>query len=118
MSLLDEGMELFRYIDKTTAPDGYGSVAVVWHEGAEFMAATADMSPQEVMAADQIGVRANFKIITKKDITLMYGTVVQRQSDGKYFQVKSDGTDKKTPKSAGLNMRIVKAEALRALPDA
>ena len=117
MSLLDEGMETFKFIDKTTAADGYGSVSVVWHEGAEFQGALADMSPQEVMAADQIGVRATFKIITKRDITLLYGTIVQRAFDGKYFQIKSDGTDKKTPASAGLDMRIVKAEALKALPD-
>jgi hypothetical protein len=36
--------------------------------------------------------------------------VFRRESDGKIFRVTSDGDDKKTPPSAGLDMRQVTAE--------
>lgn len=117
MSLLEDSYETFRYIDKTTVPDGYGSVTPVWKEGAEFEATASDMNPTEVIAAQQSGVKASYKIITRKDINLTYGTIIQRESDGKYFIIKSDGNDNKTPASASLDMRVVKAEELKALPE-
>ena len=36
--------------------------------------------------------------------------MVRRASDGKIFRVTSDGDDKRTPRSAALNMRNVSAE--------
>lgn len=118
MSLLEQSFEAFKFIDKTTVPDGYGGVMPSWQDGAEFQATAVEMQPTEIIAAEQSGVKATYKVITKKNITLLYGNIVQRLSDGKLFQIKSDGTDRKTPPSASLDMRSVKAEELKALPDA
>jgi hypothetical protein len=41
---------------------------------------------------------------------LEYHEVFRRLDDGKVFRVTSDGDDKFTPASAGLNMRQVTAE--------
>ena len=116
MSLLSESMEDFRYIDKVTVPDGYGGVITEWHNGATFSAAVVLDTSMEARRAEAEGVKSLYTIVTNKSITLMYGEVVQRISDSKYFKVTSDGTDKKTPNSAALNMRVVTAEELDALP--
>lgn len=116
MSLLTEAMEDCRYIDKTTRPDGYGGVIAVWIPGAPLSAAIVLDNSIEARRAEAEGVTALYTITTEKNITLLFGDVIQRLSDGKYFRIKSDGTDKKTPGSAGLNMKQVSAEELDSLP--
>ena len=116
MSLLSDAMEPFCYMDRVTVPDGYGGVEQVWTDGAEFQAAVADMNASEVTVAQQRDSKASYKIITEKVITLMSGDVIKRVSDSKYFRVKSDGKDKKTPAGAALDMRTVQAEELDSLP--
>lgn len=110
MSLLSEAMEDFVIIDKTTAPDGYGGVIDRYSDGAIIKAtATLDNSMQ-ARIADVQGVTALYTIITKKNINLQYHDILKRVSDNKIFRVTSDGDDAKTPKSAGLDMRVVSAE--------
>ena len=110
MSLLDEAMEACLMLDKTTAPDGYGGIETAWKSGAEFQAAIVlDSSLQARVAAVQ-GVTGLYTISTKRAVNLQYHDVFRRESDGKIFRVTSDGDDKRTPKSAGLNIRQVSAE--------
>ena len=116
MSLLTESMETCRYKDKTTVSDGYGGVVTVWIDGAEFRAAVVLMSSSEQVAAAQQGTKSQYNILTGKTVTLMYGEVIQRLSDGKLFRITQDGTDDKTPASAGLQLRRVTAEELDRLP--
>lgn len=110
MSLLDEAMEDFTMIDKTTVPDGYGGTTTVWKDGAPIQAAAVMDDSMQARIAEKQGVTALYTIITKKNINLQYHDVLRRESDGKIFRITSDGDDKKTPKSAGLNMRNVSAE--------
>ena len=110
MSLLSEAMVSCHFIDKTTAPDGYGGVETVWQEGAEFNAAIVLDSSMQARAAEAAGVKALYTITTAKNVNLQYHDVFRRLSDGKIFRVTSDGDDKKTPASATLNMRQVTAE--------
>lgn len=116
MSLLSEAMESCRYIDKTTAPDGYGGVKTVWVLGAAFDAAFVLDISTEARRAEKEGVKNLYTITTEKQITLMGGDIIKRLSDGKLFRITSDGADKKTPASASLNMRVVSGEALESLP--
>ena len=110
MSLLDEAMEACLLLDKTTSLDDYGGIITVWKAGAAFQAALAlDSSIQAKVAAVQ-GVTGLYSVTTRKAINLQYHDVFRRESDGKIFRVTSDGDDKKTPKSAGLNSRVVSAE--------
>ena len=110
MSLLSEAMEACEMIDKRTVEDGYGGFITQWVSGAGFSAAIVlDDSIQAQQAMSQ-GVTGVYTVTTEKPINLQYRDVFRRVRDGKIFRVTTDGDDKKTPDSAGLNMRQVRAE--------
>ena len=110
MSLLTEALETCTMLDKTTVSDGRGGFDTAWQEGATFDAAIVlDASTQAKIAMAQ-GVTGIYTVTTRKSVNLQYHDVFRRESDGKVFRVTSDGDDKKTPASAGLNMRNVSAE--------
>jgi len=117
MSLLSEAMENCIFLDKTTGSDGYGGVRTTWREGAEFLAAFVFHTSIEARRAEKEGVKDLYDVITPRTVTLMYGDVFRRMSDGKLFKATADSTDKKTPSSSSLDMRVVKAEELEFLPN-
>lgn len=111
MSLLDEEMEKCTLIDKKRVPDGYGGTIVEWIDSdVKFDAAIVLDTSTEARIAEKQGVTNLYTITTRKVMNLQYHDVFRRSSDGKIFRVTSDGDDKKTPKSANLNMRQVSAE--------
>lgn len=110
MSLLDEQMETCIMMDRTTVDDGYGGYISTWAEGASFQAAIVLDTSMQSRVAEKQGVTALYTVTTQKNMNLQYHDVFKRLSDGKVFRVTSDGDDKKTPKSASLNMRQVSAE--------
>ena len=110
MSLLDEARETCTMLDKRSVPDGLGGFMYVWTEGATFMASIALHDSIEARVAEKQGVTALYDVHTRKEINLQYHDVFRRESDGKTFRVTSDGDDKKTPRSAALNDRVVSAE--------
>lgn len=110
MSLLSEAYEPCVIMDKTTEKDGFGGVVTVWVEGAEVKAVITPDGGVEQLTAQQRGWTGSYTVITPRSVMFMDGDVFKRLSDGKTFRVKSDGTDDKTPKGAGLDMRQVKAE--------
>jgi hypothetical protein len=116
MSLLLDAMEKCIFMDKTTQPDGYGSVIPVWTEGAEFNAAIVFNTSIEARRAAKEGVTSLYTITTPRNLTLSYNDVFKRKSDNKLFRVTSDGDDSYTPSSAILDMRQVTAEELSSLP--
>lgn len=110
MSLLSEAMENCTMLDKRTAQDGYGGYVTTWTEGAPFTAAIVLDSSIEAKIAEKQGVTGLYTVTTTKALNLQYHDVFRRERDGKIFRVTSDGDDKHTPQSAGLNMRQVSAE--------
>lgn len=110
MSLLSEAMDVCVMLDKRTVPDGYGGYITEWSQGAEFKAAIVFDTSIEARRAEGEGVSSLYTVTTGREITLEYHDVFVRGSDNKIFRVTSDGDDKFTPKSAGLNMRQVTAE--------
>lgn len=110
MSLLTEAFEPCVMIDKTTQPDGYGGIEPAWTDGAQFECAIVLDASMQARRAQAQGVTALYTITTRKGINLQYHDVLRRVRDGKIFRVTSDGDDKRTPASAGLNMRQVSAE--------
>ena len=110
LSLLSEAMENCIMLDKTTVADGYGGYQAQWSDGAEFTAAIVLDSSMEARIAERQGVTALYTVTTSKTLNLQYHDVFRRASDGKVFRVTSDGDDKRTPQSAGLDMRQVTAE--------
>lgn len=110
MSLLNDAMESCVLLDKSTASDGRGGIITTWTDGAEFSAAIVFDSSMEARRAEAQGVTALYTVTTSKAVNLQYHDVFRRSGDNKVFRVTSDGDDKHTPASAGLNMRQVSAE--------
>lgn len=110
MSLLQEAFTKCEFLDKTHIPDGYGGQTTSWVTGSTFDAAIVLDSSMQAKIAEKQGVTGLYTVTTLKALTLEYHDVFRRKSDGKIFRVTSDGDDKKTPASAGLNMRQVSAE--------
>ena len=110
MSLYLDALEPCVIMDKTTVPDGYGGVVTVWVEGAEVEAAITPDGGVEQLIAQQRGWSGSYTVLTSKSVVFQYGDVFKRKSDNKTFRVKSDGKDNKTPQSAALDARMVKAE--------
>lgn len=110
MSLLDTSMVECVLLDKHTSPDGYGGYTTTWTDGATFTAAIVLDTSLEARTAEKQGVTALYTITTRRVMNLQYHDVFRRVSDGKVFRVTSDGDDKKTPVSAGLDIRQVSAE--------
>ena len=110
MSLLSEAMTTCTILNKITESDGYGGYIVTWSDGAEFKAAIVLDTSMQARVGEKQGVTALYTVTTTKDLNLQYHDVFRRVEDNKLFRVTSDGDDKKTPASAGLNMRQVSAE--------
>ena len=103
-------MELCTMQDKTTEADGRGGFITSWKDGAQFSAAIVYDSSMQARTAEAQGVTALYTVTTNKAVNLQYHDVFRREDDGKIFRVTTDGDDKHTPESAGLNMRQVNAE--------
>lgn len=110
MSLLNDAMEECIMLDKTTASDGYGGIKPMYTSGATFYAAITFDTSIEARVADKQGVTSLYTVTTSRSVVLEYHDIFKRKRDGKIFRVTSDGDDKYTPKSAGLDMRQVTAE--------
>lgn len=116
MSLLSEAMESCILLDKSTSDDGYGGFIRTWTDGASFEAAITFDTSIEARVAEAQGVHSLYTVTTPRNAVLQYHDYFRRESDGKLFRVTSDGDDKYTPASAGLDMRQVTAEEITALP--
>lgn len=110
MSLLEEAYEDFTVINKSIVDDGYGGTTTVWSDGATIKGAIVFDSSAQMKVAQAMGVTSAYTLTVKKSLELDYHTVIRRESDGKYFRLTSNSDDKKTPESAGLNMRQYSAE--------
>lgn len=111
MSLVDESMETFVMMNYTTVPDGEGGFIRTWQDGAEFRAAATFDSSMQARIAQSAGVSSLYTVTTAKNAPLRFHDVIKRKSDGRYFRITSDGTDKKTPESASFQYSQVTAEA-------
>lgn len=110
MSLLEESFEDFVIINKAIVDDGYGGTETTWVPGATIKCAAVLNSSPQMKIAQVMGVTSNYTITVRKDVDLDYHTVLRRVSDNKIFRLTENSDDKKTPPSAGLNMRQYDAE--------
>ena len=113
MSLLDDAYENFTVINKSVIDDGYGGTTTTWTDGATIKGAIVMDSSTQMKVAQAMGVTSIYTLTVRKDVELDYHTVIRRESDGKIFRLTSNSDDKKTPASAGLNMRQYSAEEWR-----
>ena len=110
MSLIDDFKSPVCFLEKTRVPDGEGGSYVTWAEGMKFLAAITFDTSIEARTAEKQGVTSLYTVTTERSMVLEYHDVFKRLYDGKVFRVTSDGDDKFTPQSAGLDMRQVTAE--------
>lgn len=110
MSLLDNFTEVFIIMNKAKVSDGEGGYTTEWTDGAEIQAAITLDSSTAARVAESEGVTNLYTVTTSKAVTLEFHDVIKRASDGAIFRITSDGTDKKTPNTATLDMRQVSAE--------
>ena len=110
MSLLENAYEDYILLDKVRVSDGLGGYDTVWTEGVTIQCAPQFSTSLQARTAQAQGVSSMYTLVTKKEITLEFHDVLKRKSDGKIFRVTSDGDDKYTPNTAGLNMRVVTCE--------
>lgn len=110
MSLLDNAMTPCVMMDRTTVPDGSGGYIPTWTEGARFDAAFDFDTSIQARVGEVQGAKSRYTVTTRKNMILQARDVFKRLEDGKIFRATSDGTDKKTPPSARLDMRQVTAE--------
>lgn len=110
MSLLSDAFENFIVINKAIVNDGYGGYTTEWTEGAIVKGAMVLDSSTLARMAEVTGVKDLYTLTVRKEVELDFHTVIKRVSDNKIFRLTTDSDDKKTPKSAGLNMRQYQAE--------
>lgn len=110
MSLLENAYEDFTVINKSVISDGYGGTTTTWTDGATIKGAIVFDSSVQMKIAQAVGVTAAYTLTVKKNVELDFHTVIRRESDKKIFRLTSNSDDKKTPESAGLNMRQYSAE--------
>lgn len=110
MSLLDSAYEDFTIINKSIVDDGYGGTTVVWTDGATIKGAIVYDSSTQMKVAQAMGVTSAYTLTVTRASELDYHTVIRRESDSKIFRITSNSDDKKTPPSAGLDMRQYSAE--------
>ena len=112
MDLLNEKLtRCVRLIARdATASDGMGGTAPAWSEGEVFQAALVYEDTRAGRSAEKdVGVDT-FTVITPRTVCLKFHDVFRRASDGAVFRVISNGDDRMTPPSAGLDMRAARAE--------
>ena len=110
MSLLDNAFEKFIIMNKAVTSDGYGGLTTVWTDGAEISGAMVFDSSTQMKIAKSMGATSAYTLTVRKNIELDYHTVLKRDSDKRYFRITSNSDDKKTPETAGLDMRQYSAE--------
>jgi hypothetical protein len=104
-------------IDIISTEGGFDGIIETYVPGAKFKAAISLDTSTLGKIAEHDGVTNLFTITTNKNVLLKHERIIRRLSDGKSFRITSDGTEKKTPDSATLNMRVVSAEEWRIPTD-
>jgi len=94
-----------------TARDHVGGTESAWKRGAKFRAAIVLDQSQAARMADRDIARDSYTVIAPRAVALAFMDVFIRESDGQVFRLTSNGRDRQTPMSAGLDMRAASAEA-------
>ena len=110
MSLLENAYEDFTVINKAVVADGYGGTTTTLTDGVTIKGVMVLDSSVQMKIAQAAGVTTAYTLTVKKNVALDFHTVIRRESDKKLFRLVNDSDDKKTPESAGLNMRQYSAE--------
>jgi len=108
--LLNEYKTAFTIWHLVSKNDSYGGYENTWTEGATFDGILSeDNSTQSVIAGIEQKTQF-FGLKVEREVPLDFHSIIQRNSDGRFFRVTS-GETLKSPKMSALNMRILSVEA-------
>lgn len=108
--LMNDFVEDCVLMEKVRVPDGEGGWATSWADGETFRAAITRDSTIQARVAESDGMKAVYTVTTEKTNPLDFHDVFRRVSDGQYFRVTEDGTDRMTPRSSSFQVSQVAAE--------
>jgi hypothetical protein len=109
MSLLSESYETFILYDLRRIPDGESGFYEEYVEAAEFTAAVVPETNSVAKVAEAISQKLEYRVTTQRNVILQQNDIIKRKSDGQTFRIYYKN-NKKTPPSAGLDMRETFAE--------
>lgn len=109
MSLLSESYETFILYDLKRGPDGEGGFIEKYVEAAEFEAAVVPETNSVAKVAEAITQKSEYRVTTQRNVILQQNDIIKRKSDDQTFRIYYKN-NKKTPPSAGLDMRETFAE--------
>lgn len=109
MSLLSDAYEGFILYDLRRVSDGEGGFNEEYVEGAEFTAAVVPETNSVAKVAEAISQKLEYRVTTQRNVVLQQNDIIKRKSDGQTFRIYYKN-NKKTPPSAGLDMRETFAE--------
>lgn len=111
MALIDSEMKQCVIIDKKSVSDGEGGFTTQYVESDVVISAAIalDQSTEMLVGQSQNAV-PNYTVLTHRNAALPYFTIIKRLEDGLYLRVTSNGSEKKTPTIAGLQLSKVTAE--------
>lgn len=96
-------------MDKVREDDGYGGTITRWVDGPMIRAAMTEDQSGSNQIAMALGATSNYSVYVRRDTELDFHDVLRR-GDGKYFRITNDSDDTKTPRGAGLDIRMYRAE--------
>lgn len=99
------------FIERKMVEDEYGGYTEEFQRGLEFQGYITHSRNVNVLVAEQQGVTSTYKLYTAKELPLKVGDIIQRSDNSKYIRVTGDGSENRTPDSAGIDMQVVTAES-------
>lgn len=112
MSLLDERMETFCRLDKTSVPDGYGGTMTVYTDGAEFPAVATKLQSAGMDIAYQSGEKELYAVYCKPSVGLERNDRIKRVLDGKTFRVTASPDPNQTSAASAIGLSRTTMEVI------
>lgn len=116
MSLLESGMNRCVVVNQIKVSDGAGGIITRYEDGAEFDAAIVLDDSREMVIAQAERAVSNYKVYTRRNTQLKHDDIIKQLADADrgvdelILKITSDGTEKKTPKTAGLQISVSTAK--------
>lgn len=110
MTMIENLMEDFHIMDKTTSSSGLLGTSVSYVEGAQIKAFARKDNSIEAKLAEKQGVTEVYTVVVNKSVQLDFHDVIKRDSDGAIFRITGNITDNKAPDISTVPIAKLSAE--------
>lgn len=111
--LFEDAKSQFCKIVVTETEDGEGGRTTTYTDGDTISVAAVKTADVEKNIAGHTEVFGKYTLTASRETSLAYLDLIKRVSDGKVFQIVSNGTDKQTPSTASIDIRQWEAVEVR-----